>query len=75
MTAERPPCVGSGPLCNHHPAGFLRSVYRSGLGHLCNFYGVTLYRTKSRENSGRKGETPTRCAACRRDFPNEEVPK
>jgi len=66
MTAERPKCI-DGERCkflamwNH---GHLEVVF----GFWCSRYDKRLRRKADMA-------WPTRCAACRRDFPNEEVPK
>lgn len=64
MTAERPKCI-DGECCNSAPDGHLLVSERRII---CGWYFKLLRWNESR---GR----PTRCAACRRDFPNEEVPK
>ena len=67
MTAERPKCI-DGERCRYafNPEiGYLRATGFHGFE--CWHYDVQLRR---------HGHVmPTRCAACRRDFPNEEVPK
>ena len=64
MTAERPPCI-NGECCNSDPDTWMLIGERRVI---CGWYFKLLRWNESRG-------MPTRCAACRRDFPNEEVPK
>jgi len=66
MTAERPKCI-DGERCH------LLTMWHHGHLELAHGFYCSRYDKRLRRESAQTW--PTRCAACRRDFPNEEVPK
>ena len=63
MTAERPPCI-DGERCSEDNSGHLNRRDPVSWGWYCDLYNKQLKRPGG-------FSPPTRCAACRRDWPNE----